>query len=417
MSLLNPKSNGKYKEFDWWKNKIIVGDAFFHDLLNHKEKDWTSETINLEKWLDVFVKKILRIDDSLKSDSLSQKEKKHYLYLKQDYERSLEQWTHALKLLLCAKYVAENDSAFPAVLESPREKIEFTSAIQKELSNFLQKVFSKKVKTDNTKINKIEITTLERDEIILFCSLFCGGNLADNFIEVPFATASSPETGAIHKLVLKKVQSFGLVRRNPCVFPEVHNYAKKIDPNFSEAVEAAFLFNSQSWADEQMEQKFGRFGKYGIIWDVKPFYNNAEKSTLAEAVTEQKQRSDNKINGEQKLNQEIETLYGESIGLAAAVGIYFALRDKYPDERVIYSAGLSIDNRNRPTGKIAAVDGIPAKINAAIDSTIIDTFVIHQDNFKDKDREKIEPMLIKRHFRIKTLDSDANEVETFPAPT
>ena len=133
--------------------------------------------------------------------------------------------------------------------------------------------------------------------------------------------------------------------------------------------------------------------RYGILWDIKPY---GESSELSQGIT------------------------GESIGLAAYIGIYFTLRDKYPDQRAIYSAKLVETEDNKL--QLGKVNSIPAKIRAAININKkalkdnpqaippFDGFGIHKSNWN----EELLDIIRNEQFQISVLDDFGSEINTYP---
>ena len=381
-----------------WEQTIAKRDLFFQALVKSSEHDFEEATKSehLINWYKTFrLKRTWWAEE--KSDNLS------------------SQWKHAVKIFICARFVTQNNSKFPAALESDEGKDWLFRNLQDRFEEF-SKIAS-----------PIE---MHGDEVLMLCALFSDKTSATSRIEIPFATAppTASEAGRIHILELRKVQSFGLVQQNPCVFPGADAYAKHIDSDFRMAIKTAFLLNEKPWEEEGLEEKFGRFGLYGIVWDVKPFYVGAETEKLIDF--ENRKKKDSTVEPDEDIQKLLDkqydrTLHGESIGLAAFVGIYRVLRGTYPDKEVLFSARLKVARENgEAVGGICSVAGIPQKIKAAIETNFIDTFVLHEDNFKQHqtgeksdERQEIERLLKNReHFRLKVLDSDGNKTGVFPPP-
>lgn len=380
---------------DLWKN-IITGNVFFEALLGEdKSSDWRKIGTLMKKWSKVF--------ELRRGRDLEEK----------DFQEKCAQWEHADKLIACAEFAACLESDQLTELLSEEKK-----GLRIELDKYLA--------NQNERLS--ESRGLQNDEIIALCWIFLEKKLSPEVRRIPFVTAPKKqgEEGRVHILELRKSEIYGLTIQNPSIFPFVY-YISKIHLDFKRAIEKALSFNVKTWKEEKTElqnqidnlrnssddadkellpelQKslkdmttMGRIERYGIIWEVKPFhaehtgkefeeFEKPEGSSLSEGVS------------------------GESIGLAAAVGIYFALRDKYPDERVLYSAKLNTD-----TNQFSKVDGIAEKIKAALKTNFIDTFVMHKDNFDENVRKIIDSNLNRgKSLRVKTIDPDGNERQTYP---
>jgi hypothetical protein len=388
--------NQRPKNQERWEQNVARQELFFQVLINSNVNDFNEAAHHLIKWYEAF--RLLLIKQQIKLEK---------------YDDLIAQWKHAAKLFLCAEFVAKNISKLPAAFEREEDKDWILTGIQECFEEITQKTLP------------IEV---HGDEVLLLCLLFSDKTVSKSAIEIPFATApaTASEKGKIHILELRRVRGCGFVQQNPCAFPSAEVYAKKIDSDFRMAIKTAFLLNRKPWEEEKMDEKFGPLSQYGIIWDVKPYYIEAEKEKLSDF--EKRKIKDSMVEPDEEIKELLDrqpdqTLYGESIGLAALAGIYRVLRNQSPDERVLFSAKLeeALENGEEVV-KISGVAGIPQKIKAAIETNFIDTFVLHEDNFKQRqtgeksdERKEIEALLKNRnHFRLKLIDCDGNERDVFP---
>lgn len=391
---LSNESNDE-KEIANWNNVITDSENFFNYLCADNNIDWTKCGELLQIWrFDVIE---TEIEYEKKQAKLKEKIK-----LTTKHNKLIKQWEHAVKLFICAKYIAENKSQLPKDFETSDDK--FTL-----LTNFRQQT------TNDFKRFSVEI---EENEIKLLCSIFHSKSLPSDIREIPIVTAPEDPNikGMIHILELRKVKSYGVAIQNPCVFPQSNLYANEIDRDFRDAIQTALKVTILSWNSEiaSLEKKItaiesridhqeeddlnflkkelseminvGNINQYGIIWDVKPYYKDTKTNKL----------------------------HGESIGLAASVGFYHILRGTFPDDRVLFSAKWNLDT-NSKICKLGDVGKIPRKIEAAIKTKYIDTFVLHEKNFKSNGKEEIKDLLKdEKNFRLIILDENGNEKDVFP---
>jgi hypothetical protein len=371
------------KELAHWRDKVVKGEDLFLELLT--DGDLENAQLHLDLWLKFFDREI-----APERSRITQAE----------YSELLEQWNHAARMLLCARFVHEHRDEFPQMMDQDRK------AVVQKVGELATNVFRR----------KIEITP---PNILVLCSLFLEGTSTVEVRSVPFATVNIHNVGQIYTLELQRVRSYQTAMRNPSVFPNV-SCVRKIVPDFGQAIQNALDINASLWQrevkddrtcklssqpeKENKEEEIAAMGRelalitsYGIIWDVKPYAATRTAVVLDE-------------------------LSGESVGLAAFSAIYFTLRDKYPDSRAILAAQLDGGSTKL---SIAPVKGVPAKIEAAIkinrgalekDKQAIppfDGFGIHRDNFNELS-EDFKVMIAKEQFQILVLNDDGSLIETYP---
>jgi len=388
--------------------KIVDGDGFFQRLLReNKNSDWFSITEELERWE--------RVIEVCRFEELTETE----------YEEKSNQLKHAHKLLVLAVACYQNEESVKQILENNR--IELLS------------LFDNLSKSQAKQFDELGI---KNDEFIVLSSIFSKRSLTSNVRKVPFVTGSEDThgKGRVHFLELRKFESYHLAMRNPANFPNVSNYARNITTDFQQAIQNALDANLDNWENEKAQLKeqisqlestdqhsnsfklnalkkdlsymeeMGNIERYGIIWDVKPLHPSPEFEYI---------NNDDYLY-EKDENTNVENITGESAGLAAFTGIYFTLRNKFPDSRILYSVKLEtnmrLQDKNPSKIKFSRVGYIPSKIRAAIETDFIDTFVIHEDNFKGNERDEIAHLIKGKNLRIKTIDSNGNDLETYVNP-
>lgn len=366
------------KSWAWWDENIAPKDilfiAFKSAIKNASADDWEKVNMHLVEW----------------TDCIPVKDKKR-----------TKQFTQAVKLYVGAKFVSE----LPAEDKDLSDSLK-SSKLDKDQRITLNNKIQEKIALLPTDFNylKSELNNSKTD-LIFLCELFAQ-EIDWNWVEVPVvAKQKHQEVGKVYNLELKKVLIYGEVMANPTF---LENPAEYIKDDFLQSIGTALKFNREFWEKKKEEreeiwEKANQdkdFDKFGFIWDVVPLEvknDNLIEENLTDA---------DKSGTEEKR--------GESAGLAAAVAIYHALLNQIPDNRVVYSARLETSSKDsNPTGEIKPVEGIIAKIKAAIKTDFIDTFVMHEDNFNEKKNE-IMKLIEGKPFRIKTINSDGSKIETYP---
>ena len=381
----------------YWEKEVVKGENLFHDFLQSNDLEKSLDSLRL--WLNFFNRELRRgrIDE------------KTYNILRQ-------QWKHGAKLFVCASFVEAHRESFSSIKEAGAGL--FLSEKIEELAAALF--------TENIEIS--------RDEAVLFSSIFYEKSLPSESRQIPFATALDGKGGRINILELRRIKSHRLAIQNPCIFPHVNAYTdNSVGEDFSKAIDLALQINVSLWNKEKtiLDSKIkdldalpkedvnkselnglkkdlsfmnslGDINRYGILWDVKPYELSTGQSKAHETDREP-----------------IPPIDGKSIGLAAFFGIYFTLRDKFPDERAIYSAALDPNDGNKLI--IMEVDSIPEKVKAAIEINHalsanpraippFDGFGIHKNNWNSE----LSGIIENEQFQIFVLDDDGSVVKTYP---
>lgn len=378
----------------------IISEASLYNQERFKHVELSNQTKELLKQNPTDIK-LIPLNRMLLEDAYPLEiNRKNMVIDYKNYDIFLQQWQHAAKLYVCARFVEENRESFLSIRE--KNKDTFLSDKVEELASAL---FTEK-------------TGISRVEAILICSIFYEKPLSSEVRQIPFSTASDGKSGQIYVLELRRIKSYKLAIQNPCVFPHVNNYSNKYGKEFSEAINLALQLNVSLWdeyknnleseinrLDELLKsdeskgsvnksklkglkkdlnfvENLGDINRYGILWDVKPYELPTDNSKADEDV-----------------GKPIPPIDGKSIGLAAFFGIYFTLRDKYPEERAIFSVKLA---GNGDKLELEKVDGIEKKIKAAIkinQDTLVanpeaippfDGFGIHKDNLGDLNGEILD---------------------------
>lgn len=423
------------KNLDNWA-RVIGEEVYFESLLREGEdSDWDSAETHLQQWFDKF-------------ESFHEQRR----FAEEDAANSalhriaINQWQHAAKLFVCARFAVDH-----------------VEAVKQIVGDNFNAFTSEFVADQGKRLSQLKNLDFTDGSHAFLCGLFdeksnSEGTVFSQVRRIPFATASeSEDEGRIHILEIARVRSHQMAIRNPRVFPHVDVYAESIADDFKKAIDLALVVNTHCWDRELVElqeridelkklskhevdaselrglesdlrfrQGLGSIKPYGVVWDVKPHLTEKQrkewriyKESVRKALRDGKETGDI---AKPRIELYYQTLLGESIGLAAYSGIYFTLRNKFPDQRGILSAHL-VDNQQKSL-EIKGVRSIPQKIRAAIsinedyrrngpdEIQPFDGFGIHEDNWKDKkEREEILTAIEGREFQIIVLDSYGSVVE------
>lgn len=375
---------GKERKFDydktlnWWDEKIAPRDNLFTALksaVRNVSTEWEEVGQQLFDWKDG--------------------------YITVENERQDKQFRQATKLYVSARFVAElfaKEKDLANSLKSSKldkdQRITLTNKIQEKVASLPREFNYLKTELDSSK-----------SDLIFICQLFAQ-EIDWNWVEVPIvAKHKHQESGKVYNLALRKVLTYGEVTPNPTFLENPDEYLKE---DVLQSIRTAFEFNREFWQKNKVDNKEiwkkanpdKDFDEVGFIWD----------------ITASEVKNDNSIEESLADTDELKTeiIKGESAGLAAVVGIYHALLNQIPDNRVVYSARLETDSKKlKPTGKVRPVEGILAKIQAAIETEFIDTFVMHEHNYNEKKNEVMK-LIEGKSFRIKTINSEGIVVGTYP---
>lgn len=384
-----------------WSQNIVLGDTFFQLLLREPENTDPKKICGLVSNWDI---KFDRNPDWDKPSSDAFK----------------EGLNHIRFLAFCAAFANENRDSL--------EKIFFRTPEKRDELRDLMGLMNEK---------SFEFRHVPDSAAILISAFYWKGFLTETR-SVHFAAVDESGTkGQLYTLELRRIKSVSCVIADPTFVLAIDGESLETKRNFVDAIETAFSINRATWRSEYKEleqrlavlerdQKDGKvinkselegvrtelnfldtsnvegsdnIERYGILWRVKPFNRQSEH---------------------------FDAVSGESIGLAAYVGIYFALRNKYPDERSIYSAAILGDET---TGfKLEKVEGIPVKIQAALEVNRkakakdpngippFEGFAIHEDNFTDIDNDnELKARIEDEGLQIMILNAQGSVVKIFPS--
>lgn len=387
-----------------WKQEIASGDLFFRLLLSELDHcTWENLRTRLHDWLRVFK---ANLEEGIFTGSVFGE------------LEGLRKYADRLVGLAC--FVGENRETLDSIfVNGPNLTALMETLNEKEQSEF------------------------DEHDIALISAFYWKG-IPGEKREIHVATVIDTadannkkvkRIGPLCTLELRRIKGVGCASPDPTYFPSSDETRFVTGPDFVDAINNAFSMNRISWPTEfkelegkiaglekdQAEGKFIVKSELEGLRSERDFLNTADKNSSDHIDRYSILWRVRLYNEDEEIPPGID---GRSVGLAAYVGIYFALRNKFPDERSIYSAAISGDETTGFT--LEKVEGIPEKIQAALEVNRkakdpngippFDGFAIHEDNFTDIDNDKeLKARIEDEGFQIMILNEQGSVVKIFPS--
>lgn len=326
----------------WWMPQLTKG---YFGALSQAVKDGFTAWSEVEALLRLWVKGLLiEKNQGAISNSLTLPR----------IETALKQCGQAIKLLVCAKFISDPEGQ--KYLQANAQQVAQSTELQGALTSFsdeFMKGFATQVNAEVAQWLQATVC-LQPNEAAVWGRLLAGQVTTAKKVTVPFATfvkqGGRELYGKLYRLTLELVQNgFGHIGYDPRA---ALNCKGKED--FAGAITLAW----------QAQFPNPSYDQIGAIWCIEEF--------PPQSVSSEK-------------DLEIE---GPSAGAAAAVGFYHALRNQFPDNRVIYFGALPTKQETAATITerpfFTKVGGVKLKTQAVLKHNDIDTIVVFDaDNFQE----------------------------------